>query len=290
MARWILAGALLVGACGFQAVATQEDAGTADGPPRPSGAPATGDDVLHVGTADEYTGIDDLTITAPIAIDTGAMSFGMALPPGATFSAAKQDGGGPELAILHVHALAVHANVRAFGARPLVVLADTFELTETIDVSAHDGEGGPGARSAPAPDGSGGHVLAGGPPGTPTSSLISCQLGPPGAGGGALELYARTKIAISGYIDAGGGTAGTGVCPSGVIATNPGGSGGTIVLQSPVVENSGRLSANGGGPATGGLDLGLGVGAGGGDGQILMLYRTKVAAGVTTPTALTMKY
>jgi hypothetical protein len=274
MARWISAGALLIGACNFQAVAAQQDAGTADGPPRPTGAPGSADDVLHVGTADEYTGVDDLTIAAPITIDTGAMSFGMALPSGATFSAAKQDGGGPELAILHVHALAVHANVRAFGARPLVVLADSFELTETIDASAHDDEGGPGARSAPAPDGGDGHVLAGGAPGTP-ASLISCQLGPPGAGGGALELYARTKIAISGYINAGGGTAGTGVCPSGIIATNPGGSGGTIVLQSPVVENSGRLSASGGGFAPG---------------QILMLYRTKVAAGVTTPTASTQVY
>lgn len=104
-----------------------------------------------MGPADEYTGVDDLTIAAPITIDTGKMSFGMALPPGATFVAATQDGGGPELAILHVRALVVHADVRAFGARPLVVLADSLDVDHMIDVSAHDNEGGPGALSAPAP-------------------------------------------------------------------------------------------------------------------------------------------
>jgi hypothetical protein len=288
MARSIAAGALLLGACGFQSVATSgapgapeaEDAGingTSAGPP---------DDVLYVGSADEYTGTGDLTIDAPITIDTGAMSFGMALPPGVTFAAAKQDGGGSDLAILHVHALAVHADIRAFGARPLVLLSDSLELTKTIDVSAHS-VAGPGALAAPAPGGDSGHSLAGGAPGKPTALLISCQVAPPGAGGGALELYARTRISISGIIDAGGGTGGSGLC-QGVLATNPGGSGGIIVLQSPVVDNAGRLSANGGG-AGGGIG---GIGGGGPtvDGQILMYYKTKVAPGVTTPTALIQVY
>jgi hypothetical protein len=287
MTSWIFAGALVMGGCGFQADFIPQDGGIA-GPSRPPGAPGTGEDVLHVGPADEYIGIDDLTIAAPITIDTGAMSFGMALPPGVTFAAASQDGSGPELAILHVRALTVHADVRAFGARPLVVLASSFDLDHMIDVSAHDNEGGPGALSAQAPQTSGdgrAHVLAGGAPGTASPSLLSCSIAPPGAGGGAIEVYAHVKISISGYINAGGGTGGTGICLGIVIAPNPDGSGGTIVLQSPVVENSGRLSASGGG---GGLASGA-VG-GGSDGQILMLYRTKVAAGNTTPKAITQPY
>jgi len=112
---------------------------------------STGDDVVHVGSTDEYTGTDDLTIAASITIDTDKMMFGMPLPPGVTFGAAKQDGGGPDLAILHVRALAVHATVQALGSRPLVVIADSIELTETIDVTAHQGQPGPGALSAPVP-------------------------------------------------------------------------------------------------------------------------------------------
>ncbi len=288
MVRLIVAGTLFFGACSFQAAATPgspEPPGSADAA---TGGTAAGppDDVLYVGSADEDTGTGDLTIDAPITIDTGAMSFGMTLPPGVTFAAAKQDGGGPDLAILHARALAVHANIRAFGVRPLVLLADSFELTQTIDVSAHNDVGGSGALAAPAPAG-GGQTLVGGAPGTPTALLISCQVTPPGAGGGALELYARTRISISGIINAGGGTGGSGLC-QGVLATNPGGSGGTIVLQSPVVDNAGRLSANGG--AAGGGIGGIGGGARAVDGQILMFYKTKIAAGATTPTALTQMY
>jgi hypothetical protein len=131
-----------------------------------------------------------------------------------------------------------------------------------------------------------------GPPANPAArrapATTSCTSGPrtstPG-GGGALELYARTRISISGIIDAGGdaggGMAGAGSCTGIVIAPNPFGSGGTIVLQAPVVENSGRLSASSGRAA---------AGAPGGGGQILMLYKTKVAAGVTSPVAQTQKY
>jgi hypothetical protein len=59
-------------------------------------------------------------------------------------------------------------------------------------------------------------------------------------------------------------------------------------LQSPVVDNAGRLSANGG-SAGGGIG-GIGGIGGAVAGQILMFYKIKIAAGATTPTALTQMY
>jgi hypothetical protein len=402
MCRWTLAAVLTVTACGFQSPAStlQGDASVSvDGSPRPDGAVSTSDDVVHVATTDEYTGTDDLTISAPITIDTQAMAFGMPLPPGATFTPAKQDGGGPDLAILHVRKLAVHATVRALGSRPLVVIADSIELTETIDVTAHHSQPGPGALS-PGPGaghdgqhvdpdtdsggGGGSHgsvgaaggstdctaclgqrldgggagglynlgiaLLVGGSPGgsAHAAAPTSCNASSPGAGGGAIELYARTQISLSGYINAGGGGgAGGTTCLTSSLGGAGGGAGGAIVLQAPSIENSGRLSANGGGGgagASGGADavvgegqdgndgaLGTAVatggaasgpygahggngaaaataatpgatgtttsiatgnagGGGGGTGQILMLYKTRVAAGVTSPTAITQPY
>jgi hypothetical protein len=213
------------------------------------------------------------------------MALGMTLPAGTTFATALQDGGGPELAVLHVRALAVHAQVRAYGSRPLVVLADSFELTETIDVSAHGDRPGPGARSARDLEGDGTGALVGGAPGS-AMAAPPCQADLPGAGGGALEIYARTRISISGYVYADGGAGIAGTCPGRMIATQPDGSGGTIVLQSPVIDNSGRLSATG----APGSDPRGGAPGSDGDGQIIMLFKAKLAAGVTTPLALTQRY
>lgn len=88
--------------------------------------------------------------------------------------------------------------------------------------------------------------------------------------GGALQLYARRSIASSGELRAGGAA-----------SLAVGDDAGAIVLQSPVIHNAGRLFANGddGGP-----------GGGDDDGQIVMLYRTKIARGMTTPTAITKTY
>jgi hypothetical protein len=248
------------------------------------------EDIPHVSTGDEYTGVEDLTIALPITIDTGAMSFGMPLPPGVTFAAAKQDGGGPDLAILHARTLAVHADVHASGSRPLVLIADSFELTQTIDIAAHQDKPGPGGRAPVGPDA--GTTLAGGAAGrAPTSPLVLCNAGAPGGGGGAVEIYARTRIEISGIINAAGGAGVAGIaCLGSVLAPNPGGAGGMIVLQSPIVDNAGRLLASGG--ASGALvtsDPEIG-GGGASDGEILLLYRTKVAAGSTTPTATLQPY
>jgi len=337
MRRWIPALLLLpVGACAFQADATaRDDAGVdaviivPDAPPRPDGAANTTDDVVHVGRDDEYFGIADLTISAPLTIDTTRMAFGIALPAGVTFGIAPQDGGGPELAILHVRALTVAAPVRALGSRPLVVIADSIDVTQTIDVTGHHGEPGAGAQAtAPAGTaglhagtyndsggGGGGHgtagatggpttckdcpnkrldggaagpaadpqaaTLVGGAPGGRTYSPPSaCHTQVPGAGGGAIELYAKTRIEINGNINAGGGGGQGGQqCnqPYNWLAGHGGGAGGTIVLQAPTIENTGRLSANGGGGGAGGGSTGDGH-----DGEDGALGATPAKGGATS--------
>lgn len=256
MCRWIPVTVTVITACGFQSQVSpdQGDAAiAADGPDGPDGVMNTNDNIVHVGSGDEYTGMGDLTIAAPITIDSGRMSFGMVLPPGVTFTPAKQDGGGPDLAILHVRKLAVRATVRVVGPRPLVVIADSLEDTETIDVTTS-------------------------PCNTPASPA-------PGLGSGAIELYARTRISISGYINTNtggsGGTGSDGLGGGGCQTDSLAGSDSTIILQSPSIENSGRLSTSGGGGAS--VD-------GRGPGPILMLYKTRVLPGATTPTAITQRY
>ncbi|HUQ05985.1 MAG TPA: hypothetical protein VM261_25960 [Kofleriaceae bacterium] len=107
-----------------------------------------------------------------------------------------------------------------------------------------------------------------------------CPEGAPGAGGGAIQLYAASSITIgaSGGINVGGG-GGTGgdQCnsPFNWLAGYGGGAGGAIYLQSPIVSNGGVLAANGGG---GGAGAGQnGDGGTGADGALT----ASVAAGGT---------
>jgi hypothetical protein len=266
MCRWIAVIVLALTACGFESSPLPSLDDASPGPTQPDDPVGTADDVVYVGTQDEYVGTDDLTIATPLMIDTGTLNFGMPLPPGATFVSAKQDGGGPDLAILHVHKLDVRATIQVFGPRPFVVIADSIELPQTINVIARKDPSSalPSARTRA--------VAATGTP---------CLAPPPDAGGGAIELYARTRILISGYLTVGGTTGGDDrfagdACP----INGLGGASGVIVLQSPSIENSGRLSATGSGDSA----------AGGGPGQILLLYKTRVASGVTAPTAITRQY
>lgn len=98
-------------------------------------------------------------------------------------------------------------------------------------------------------------TLEGGSPGGrsyfPTAST-SCPMGNPGAGGGAIQIYARTAITIaagSGIAAGGGGGAGGDRCdtPFNWLAGHGGGSGGAIYLQAPIIQSAGLLLANGGG-------------------------------------------
>jgi hypothetical protein len=61
----------------------------------------------------------------------------MALPAGVTFAAAQQDGGGPELAILHTQAFTVQAGIRVVGSRPFVVIATSIGLI-SLDAINHN--------------------------------------------------------------------------------------------------------------------------------------------------------
>jgi hypothetical protein len=70
-----------------------------------------------------------------------------------------------------------------------------------------------------------------------------------GHSGGALYLFARESIVISGTIRA---TGGGGVGGGGMAGGGGGGTGGLIVIESPSIMSSGRISANGGGGGQGG--------------------------------------
>jgi hypothetical protein len=102
---------------------------------------------------------------------------------------------------------------------------------------------------------------------------------PPGAGGGALLLYARHKLELSatGAISAGGGGGGGGLitCDTGAGAGAGGGSGGTIWLQSPDIRGDGVVAANGGGGG-GGCYINI---SNGGPGQDGIPSVTMIAAG-----------
>lgn len=124
--------------------------------------------------------------------------------------------------------------------------------------------------------------LVGGAPGGASFAAAgtTCDVGAPGAGGGALLLYARTKITISGRVTAaGGGGRGGEKCttPNNWLAGHGGGAGGTIVLQAPDIVNSGSLSANGGGGGAGGGQNGRG--GSGDDGKIAESGPNSPAAG-----------
>lgn len=113
--------------------------------------------------------------------------------------------------------------------------------------------------------------LVGGSPGG-TSSWYGTVLA--GAGGGALQIVARTsiKVGMFGSINAGGG--------GGSAPAAGGGSGGAVLLEAPVITIAGHLGANGGGgggsmigrpgtpasaddqPAAGGAPAGKGSAAG----------------------------
>lgn len=109
-----------------------------------------------------------------------------------------------------------------------------------------------------------GNALVGGASGGRAGTCTN----PPGAGGGALLIYAGAKISVEGEISSGGGGGAGGLdanCAPGAGAGAGGGSGGTIWLQTPKIEGAGFLAANGG--AGGGASfVNKGNGLSGGDG------------------------
>jgi hypothetical protein len=103
------------------------------------------------------------------------------------------------------------------------------------------GAGGGNGGSATNSNGTSAGGAGGSPSGTPTLIPLrgGCDGGTYvgmlfGAGGGAVQLASRTRIAVGGVIAANGSSFGSG------------GSGGGILLEAPLVEVSGSLVANGG--------------------------------------------
>jgi len=121
--------------------------------------------------------------------------------------------------------------------------------------------GGAGQASGAAAAGTAGAVygtadlatLDGGSGGGTTAP--TCTGHPPGAGGGAIQLYAGTSITITGSIHAnGGGGAGGHNCSNVGMSGAGGGAGGAIYLQTPQLLGSGLVLAQGGGGG-GGYDV-----------------------------------
>lgn len=113
-------------------------------------------------------------------------------------------------------------------------------------------------------------TLAGGSGGG-SASGGGCTQDLPGAGGGALQIYAAVQIVIpaGGALDAGGGGGGRGrSCWDQYTAGRGGGSGGAIYLQTPAIDLAGTLAANGGGGGGGGAGSDA---TGGADGTISAL-------------------
>lgn len=199
--------------------------------------------------------------------------------------------------------IAADVSLTVSGAWPLVILASGEVRVEgLLDVGAHGNKPGPGGATIETVLGAGVSALHGanlvdsgagggsfgsrGSDGGQSSVLVSASgmIYPlttrlvggassggvtgtcsnfPGAGGGALLLYASTGIHVAGAISSGGGGGGGGRdddCDGngGAGSGAGGGSGGTLWLQTPQLTGSGVLAANGGGGGGGGQDLRIG--------------------------------
>ena len=107
-------------------------------------------------------------------------------------------------------------------------------------------------------------VLAGGAAGGAGASLV-CTLGAPGAGGGAIQLSALTRLEITGAVTVGGGGGGGGINCGGsdTGGGSGGGSGGALYLDAPAIVLSGIVAAHGGGGGGGASSPGSNGGFGG---------------------------
>ncbi len=177
--------------------------------------------------------------------------------------------------------------VTATGPKPLVILATTgaIEINGDLDAASHvggttgagagtgtcnagtapanrgggqggslGGKGGNGGNASLAQGGGGragdpvplGDTLRGGCTGAKGQGANG---GAGGAGGGAIALISKTRILVAANVNASGagGTRGKAGGLGGGGGGGGGGSGGVIVLDTPDLELSGRLFANGGG-------------------------------------------
>ncbi|HET9626061.1 MAG TPA: hypothetical protein VFP84_32090 [Kofleriaceae bacterium] len=223
--KWWVVGFLALAACGFQASpadGTGSDPGAGSDPGDSTGGPPQGtptaDKVANLALGDSALGTADFTIGVAggndpaITIDTQRLAIGgLTLPAGVSFVTARQDGTGPELAVLHAKVLTIQQPVKVIGGRPLVIVCDSLFLSEQIDVTAHT---------------------------MPASGRASDPSALTGDASGAVELYAHTLLSVSGLVNAGDASDHFGP---------PGGGGnqrpGVLVVQSRAISNTGSLVA-----------------------------------------------
>jgi hypothetical protein len=200
---------------------------------------------------------------------------------------------GPDAMLLSVRDLELDAGatLTVTGSRPFVIAVwGTATIGGTIDASATlsiagpggnnttectDATGNNGASIQPALGGGGGGLqgsggrggnvggMGGMSIGAPTGVRGGCAGGlggagsgtqaPRGAGGGAVQISARTSITVDGLINVGGGGGAGG--RTGYGAGGGGGSGGFIGLDAPIVIVTGTLAANGGAGGGGASDI-----------------------------------
>lgn len=202
-------------------------------------------------------------------IDTTELSIDGAPPAHGQLVAVAQPGANTELALLQADHIIVEGTVRVRGARGLVLLARTVEVTGTLDGGARGAmpgpgaaaeRGGPGVHPAGVCDsggGGGGHMTAGAAGGDgggctggaggallgdPALTLLvgggaggegvtaACGLPPGGGGGGALQLSAQDRVTIAGTVTAGGGGGAGGLeCGDGDAGSGGGGGAGGAI-------------------------------------------------------------
>ncbi|ACY14632.1 hypothetical protein [Haliangium ochraceum] len=250
----------------------------------PDARPSLSFDVAHVPDDRQLPGFDTLTL-GTATIDTSALTVdGQDYPQsgaGIFFESVPQEGGGPELAVLHLGRLELTGGtVSVTGSRPLVVIAqDEIIINGELSGAANLQTPGPGGflpgegeQSGAGGDGSNdnlddgggggaGHATAGARGGH--GDCGGCDLG--GAGGQAYGDQGQTRL----FGGSGGGAAGNS-CDA-----PPGGAGGgAIQLTAGVrIEIGGDGSIHvGGGGGSGGSNCPGNAGGGGGGGAGGSIY------------------
>lgn len=243
-------------------------------------------------------GTVDLSIVVPTAataiwdLSTGKITANGLLLGEAPVAVAAAQIDGPTLQVVQLRGLKMTGGiVELRGVGPAVIVADLIivDSSATLSVDGKSGVAGVNTGIGNGPDSvehggggggfgvTGGATLVGGGSGGGLAYSIAstfrggshggrdpqCPSGSTsfgGAGGGAVLLYARTRLTLLGVISAnGGGGIGGQQCTTGLYGEGGGGggSGGAIVLQAPVIEGGsgsviGRLYATGGGGGGGG--------------------------------------
>lgn len=251
------------------------------------------DEVPHVRPDDELAGDLDLAIPAGerYSLDTQSLAVVGNNFQGLEPTVSVQPGVNTDLVILAVKRLVVEGTLVITGeARPLVIIAETIEVSGVIDASAEHTTPGPGGGR------SGDHTTGEGGPGGSAGTFGDNNSGGGGGGfgGGAApggQVVCDNRSVEGGLagdvvgddpltVLAGGGAGGRGgsLCDLGVIAEG-GGGGGAIQLtasESISIASTGQVIAGGGG-GDGGLGTGScqdradGGGAGGGAGGAIYL-------------------